>query len=245
MRALDTAALLDAWERGLRLPLPHKVMLVLAAVQADASEAELSAMTLGARDALLFDLRERLFGTELATVSACPQCDERLEAAFSLSDIRAPHVDAGIGEHQVVSGALQIRFRLPSTADVLAIPAGSDAAAARDILIGRCIIEARDEAGNPVALQALPPAAIPEISALMARADPQAVVDLALTCPACNHAFSAAFDIASFLMAELHAWAQRLIADVGVLARAFGWREGDILALGPTRRQLYLELATR
>ena len=144
-----------------------------------------------------------------------------------------------------ISAAHHIRFRLPATADVLAIPDGADGDAARAILIGRCVIEALDAAGNPVAPQAMPSAAIPAISAEMARADRQAIVDLALECPACGHGFAAAFDIASFLMAELHGWAQRLIADVAALARAFGWREADVLALSPVRRQLYLELAAR
>ena len=79
----------------------------------------------------------------------------------------------------------------------------------------------------------------------MADADPQASVDLSFSCPACGHRFDAAFDIASFLLAELHGWAQRMIADIASLARAFGWREADVLALSPIRRQLYLELAAR
>lgn len=244
MIAPDTAALLTAWERGLRLILPRKVLLLLATVLPDRTEADIAAIPLGARDALLFDLREHLFGPDLATVSACPQCDERLEAAFRVADLRVPSGAPG-DEQEFVSNRHHIRFRLPATSDVLAIPAGADAEAARSLLIGRCVIEVRDAEGNPVAPQALSPDTIPEICAKMADADPQAVVDLSFTCPACGHAFAAAFDIASFLMAELHAWAQRMIADIGTLARAYGWREADVLALSPTRRQLYLELAAR
>jgi hypothetical protein len=247
--APDSAALLDAWERGLRLPLPQAALLVLAASQPDLSAADLASLPLGARDALLFDVREHLFGSELATVSTCPQCDERLEAGFSLADIRVPPPEAGKGTGGGVqlmeAGGNHIRFRLPATADVLAIPAGAGAETARNILIERCVIEALDAAGNTVVPLALPAAVIPAISAEMARADPQAIVDLALECPACGHAFAAAFDIASYLMAELHGWAQRLIADVAALARAFGWREADVLALSPARRQRYLELVAR
>lgn len=245
MRVPDSAALLDAWECGLRMPLPQRALLVLAASFPEASGPELAAMPLGSRDTLLFDVREQLFGTGLETVSTCPRCDERLEAAFSLADIRVPGPSADSGVQEIDAGGHHIRFRLPATADLLAIPDGADGDAARAVLIGRCVIEALDAAGNSVAPQALPSAAIPAISAEMARADRQAIVDLALECPACGHGFAAAFDIASFLMAELHGWAQRLIADVAALARAFGWREADVLALSPVRRQLYLELAAR
>lgn len=245
----DSAALLDAWERGLRLPLPQAALLVLAASHPDESAAELAALPLGARDTLLFDVREQLFGSELATVSTCPRCDERLEAGFSLSAIRVPPPDAGEatggGVQEMEAGGNHIRFRLPATLDVLAIPAGANAETAREILFERCVIEALDADGNAFAPQALPTAVIPAISAEMARADPQAIVDLALECPACGHAFAAAFDIASYLMAELNGWAERLIADVAVLARAFGWREADVLALSPARRQLYLDLVAR
>lgn len=242
--APDSAALLDAWERGLKLPLPQRALLVLAASHPDASATDLAALPLGARDAMLFDLREEMFGPDLATVSMCPQCDERLEAGFSLSDIRVP-VEAVEGACEMKADGHHVRFRLPATDDLLAIPPGADAKMARDILMTRCVVEVRNGAGKAVPPTALPPAIIPQISAQMARADPQAIVDLALECPACGHAFSAAFDIASYLMAELHAWAQRLVADVAALARAFGWREADVLALSPARRQLYLELAVR
>jgi uncharacterized protein (UPF0212 family) len=247
--APDSAALLNAWEQGLRMRLPQSALLVLAASRPDMPVAELASLPLGARDALLFEVREQLFGSELATVSTCPHCDERLEAGFSLAAIRVLPTKADDGAVGVVrvmeAGGTRIRFRLPATLDVLAIPAGADAETARDILIDRCVIEALDAAGNAVAPLALPAAVIPAISAEMARADPQAIVDLALECPACGHAFAAAFDIASYLMAELHGWAQRLIADVAALARAFGWREADVLALSPERRKLYLDLVAR
>jgi uncharacterized protein (UPF0212 family) len=245
MRVPDSAALLDAWECGLRLPLPQRALLVLAASLPEASGTELAAMPLGARDALLFDVREQLFGTALETVSTCPACQEQLEAAFSLADIRVLGPGPVGAVQEIEAGGHQIRFRLPSTADVLSIPDGANEDAARSILIRRCVVDAQDAEGNSVAPSALPAAVIPAISAEMARADSQAIVDLALECPACGHGFAAAFDIASYLMAELHDWAQHLIADVAALARAFGWREADVLALSPARRQLYLELAIR
>jgi len=45
-----------------------------------------------------------------------------------------------------------------------------------------------------------------------------------------------------FFWAELAAEAKRLLREVDALARAYGWREADILALSSQRRHAYLEL---
>jgi hypothetical protein len=51
------------------------------------------------------------------------------------------------------------------------------------------------------------------------------------------------FDVADYLWQELHAWAKDVLRSVHALAVAYGWREADVLALSPTRRRIYLELA--
>jgi hypothetical protein len=52
------------------------------------------------------------------------------------------------------------------------------------------------------------------------------------------------FDIVSFFWTELSAQAKRLLREVHTLARGYGWREADILAMSARRRQLYLDLVT-
>ncbi|MDT8760904.1 hypothetical protein MZO42_19565 [Sphingomonas psychrotolerans] len=241
MPAPDPSAILDVWERGLRQPLQRQVVALLAAVTGS-SEADIVALPLGARDAILLDLREQLFGIDLATVTACPSCSEQLEAGFSLDQVRTPALPAGEADLIAMVAGREIRFRPPATADLLAIPAGADAAAVRTILLERCVT-ARDTDGTRLAPDALPASAIPPIIEGMARADPQAVVELRLTCAACGHGFVAIFDIAAFLMREIHGWARQMLRDIDSLARAYGWREADILALSPTRRQVYVEMA--
>jgi hypothetical protein len=78
----------------------------------------------------------------------------------------------------------------------------------------------------------------------MAQHDPDADVRITLACPACGDRSQAHFDIVSYLWSELDDWAQRVLADVHVLARAYGWSEDAILALSPSRRQIYLEMAS-
>ncbi len=82
------------------------------------------------------------------------------------------------------------------------------------------------------------------LAAGLAEADPGAELLLELLCPACGHAWDEALDVASFFWAELDVQARRLLREVHVLARAYAWREADILALSPRRRRLYLEMVT-
>lgn len=243
MTAPDPAVILDVWERGLRQPLQRQVVALLVAVVPGSSDASISALPLGARDALLFDLRERLFGPDLATLATCPNCAEQLEAGFTLADVRLPPADDQT-DAAIETATHRIAFRPPATADLLVIPEGADAAAARAILLERCVT-AHDAQGNPVAPNALPPEILPVIAERMAQADPQAVVELRLGCDACGKAFDAVFDIAGFLLREIHVWAQQMLRDIDSLARAYGWREADTLALSPTRRQIYLDMVAR
>ena len=61
-------------------------------------------------------------------------------------------------------------------------------------------------------------------------------------CASCGHRHEVAFDIASFFWGEIDAWASRTFLDVHALAKAYGWREAEILAMSPRRRQHYLDL---
>ena len=76
----------------------------------------------------------------------------------------------------------------------------------------------------------------------MEAADPLAIIQFTLTCPACGHDWHAQLDIAAYLWRELDAWARRTLHDVHVLASAYGWSEATILSLRPERRQLYRDL---
>ena len=75
-----------------------------------------------------------------------------------------------------------------------------------------------------------------------AAGDPQADLEVNLTCPACGHRWAALVDVAAFLWTELKAQARRLLREVHTLALAYGWRESDILAMSSRRRQAYLDM---
>jgi hypothetical protein len=229
--ALSASALVLVWEEGLRRPRLERPLAVLEAAGAhEGSEA----LSIGQRDAELLALRERTFGSRVEAVAGCDACGEALEVSFDTAELeRGPETPEG-GTHSLVVGGAAVRFRLPTTADLVAASDLGGVDAARDGLFERCVLE--PHAGE------LTGAARRAIAERMAELDPLATVELELRCPACEAVGLAVFDIASFLWAEVDAAVRRTLEDVHVLASAYGWREQDVLALSPERRRLYLEL---
>lgn len=243
MRVPGVAELLDIWEVGASLPPPRRALLLLAASCPETDSDELAALPIGDRDARLLQLRECLFGTELTLVAACPACNEPLQSRLRTADIRTGPERPSASTHTLSTDGYDISFRLPVCADLIALNEAADADTARGWLLARCVVQARNPDGDSIQPQSLPAPVVATMAAQMAAADPQTDVRLDLVCPACAHRWQAMFDIAMFLWSELQAWARRTLREVDVLARAYGWRETDVLALSPTRRQIYLELA--
>jgi hypothetical protein len=244
MRSPTATHLLEAWERGLSQPPVRRALTLLHAACPDAGVDALAGLPVGERDGRLLDLRETLFGPTLTLVAACPHCEETMESAFEVGDIRVPPLDDGDGRPMVEAGAYTVAFRAPTSRDLAAIAALPDAAAARQALVTRCCVEVT-HGGVLAAPDDLPDSVVTMVAEGMALADPQADVRLDVTCPTCGHAWQALFDITAVLWREVHAWALRTLRDVDTLARVYGWREADVLALSPTRREIYLELARR
>lgn len=241
MRTPTPAQLLRVWERGGDAPAAACCLALLAVSCDDRTDDSLAHLPLGRRDALLLELRERLFGAQVCGVAICPACATTVEANFRCDDLLTvqPILSEAVLEHFSPAHGLRVRFRLPDSNDLIALQACGDADAARRMLLDRCVIAVQGRRGQshglPADLQA-------EIGGAMAAADPQADLQLALACPQCAHRWQPVFDIARFLWQELHAWALRTLRDVDTLAHAYHWAEADILALNPRRRQAYLEL---
>ncbi len=134
-----------------------------------------------------------------------------------------------------------LAFRLPTSRDLAALdglPPGADPRAA---LLQRCVLSAwHDGAEQPAS--ALPAEVQGALVECMAEADPQADVQLNLTCPACGECWQAGYDVVTYLWAEIDTAARGLLSEVHVLASVYGWAEADILAMGARRRQRYLEM---
>jgi hypothetical protein len=249
MRPLSAAELLAVWEWGaVRSPLERGMVLLAAACPEDSPE-DLLHLTIGGRDARLLELRELTFGPQLESQIACPACDERLELNIAVADLlasappAAPPAETG---YRLEHDGWRVRFRLLDSLDLFGTAeAGADLTSVRLALLRRCVLAVAapqegesgglPEKGLPAELEA----------ALLARIellDAAGSLSFALACPACSHNWIAPFDILSFFWAEIEAWVHRTLREVHLLAEAYGWRESDILALTPWRRQAYLEL---
>lgn len=180
------------------------------------------ALTAGELETRLLELRAATFGTLLEGVAACPACGEHCEVTLRTSDILA------LPASRDPVHAAGFEVRLPTGEDIAAVMHLDDP---RPALLERC-------AGAPV-----PTECTDEIEDALAAADPRADVQIALTCPACAHAWLLRFDAIAFLWSDVAAGAERVLADVDTLARAFGWNETEILAMSARRRALYVERA--
>lgn len=243
MRTPTPAQLLQVWERGGGPSAAACGLLLLDSSCDDCSAETLAALPLGQRDALLLQLHARLFGAAIDVVATCPQCAATVEATFRCDDLLlvSPRPDVATAPLEHAAYGIAVQFRLPDSNDLLAIESCSDAAAARGLLLERCVLAAQ-RGGEMHAVRDLPEELQVEVAQAMAQADPQADLQLAFRCPECDHEWQPLFDIARFLWQELHAWALHMLREVDTLAQAYHWTEADILALSPRRRQAYLEL---
>lgn len=241
MRPPSTAELLDAWEQGSNAPPYRRALALLAAACPDLSFQEIGQLTIGQRDTLLLTLREWTFGSNLASVATCVACGERLEWTVNASDLRVAGHEANKSDLTLDINGYYVSFRLPNSADLEIVAQASEASTAQQSLLERCVTDARLE-DKKLEIKCLPPEVTEAIARRMGEADPQADVQLDLSCPACGHRWQALLDIEVFFWTELCSWARGLLSEVHTLACAYGWREVDILNLTPWRRQYYMAL---
>lgn len=239
MQPPSAATLLNIWEQGRAQPPVQRALLLLFAACPDEASAVLAGLPIGQRDRRLLQLRELLFGPRLASVADCPRCGERLELGFTVGDITVATDAMPNTEYSIVAGDYTVRFRLPTSLDLLSLTSGDPDP--RQQLLQRCIGVITYQETQP-AFAATPAAVLDAVVQRMAELDTQADIQLDLTCPACAHKWLATFDILAYLWSELDAWAYRTLQEVHTLAMAYGWREADILALSPWRRQYYLSM---
>jgi hypothetical protein len=232
MRQPAADALLVCWERGRdRHPLDRALLLYsIAAPECDPDT--LADRSLGQRNAALLRLHQSMFGDALGCCIDCPRCGERLEFALRASTLLArPRDDA---THIELDG---LRFRLPTTRDLARIARESEEdVGAQKLLLS--LIES-DQAIDASTTEVL----ADRLTRAVEDADPCLDFALDFDCPACAHAWTASFDIAAHLWEEIDARSRRLLDEVHVLARPYGWLEREILDLTNARRMAYLERA--
>jgi uncharacterized protein (UPF0212 family) len=239
MRPLSAAELVAIYEWGQARPLVECGLRLLETACSELTRDVVASLSIGRRDLRLLTLREWCFGPELGSVAGCPRCGERLEHVFTAGEIRSVESGDPPESLTVKCDGYTVRFRLPNSADLLAIAECLDAENARARLLGRCVLSAISGDEQDVA-EPLPAPVVAAIADRMGEADPHGDIRLGLTCPVCGHAWSEVFDILAFFWSEIAVWARRLLHEVHLLASAYGWRESDILSMSSWRRREYL-----
>lgn len=219
--------MLRIWERG-RREHPVDRALTTLAVLSGRPRRELAALPVEERDRRLLERRAALFGPTMVAVSTCPECGCAVDVA-----VRGGSDEPGPAVVRVDVGDGPVDVRMPTSLDLAAIAGCPDVASARALLVRR-LLDAEDPA--------------PElVRAAEAELDRSAGVSAGLVevgCPDCAASWSVELDVAAFIWRELEVLAGRLLRDVDVLARRYGWSEREILGLSPDRRAFYLELAS-
>jgi hypothetical protein len=231
------ADVLDMLDAGESLSPPGRALL-LARLGGAADDP--ASLPLGSRDRLILQLRAQLLGDVIEAVDVCPHCHEQTSFELSCASMTesAAHQPEPITVH---CDDFTVVCRPLTGRDLLAAAhAGPDGTRGR--LIAATVLEARRGAEMVDAL-ALPQVVVDEIARLLVEADPLADVVLSLSCPACHGVWDTSLDIGEFVWRELRDWGRRVLREVHTLARAYGWREPDVLAIPPSRRRVYLEWA--
>jgi hypothetical protein len=241
VRALTVSEIIQLWETAYRYHPLDQALSMLQPVLPNHSRDELAAMSLGQRDTLLLSLRMSTFGDVLPATSQCPVCAGTIEFELSCSTLHngviEPHPE------QLSEDGYSITIRPLNSLDLAAATAATDTSQSRAVLLRRCVTEAR-HGEKLIDLDALPKGLEERIADAALAADSQAEILLDLDCPDCQHRWQNVFDIAHILWLEISARAQRILQEVHVLARAYGWSETEIFELSPQRRAAYLQMAT-
>lgn len=239
MQGLTAKEILSAWEIGQYQTPAERALTLLSTFCPETPRDELERLSVGQRDGLLLTLRELLFGSQFTATTTCPHCRMLLDLGFSAREVRTGTPGVQSESFLVTVGEYQFNCRLPDSHDLLAVSHVKNTQEIAAVLFARCV---RQTNGDEVELPGLPDEVSEAVVAEIARRDPQGDIRFDLVCPDCSHKWEAIFDIVSFAWNEISAWAGRLLRQVHTLARAYGWREAEILALSPFRRQMYLEM---
>ncbi|MBN8992444.1 MAG: hypothetical protein J0H42_29755 [Rhizobiales bacterium] len=232
--------LLDVWERTLRIAPSVRPIALLSLAFPETDADKLAKLSLGTRDAHLLRLRQTLFGDSITCLTGCPACSGELEFAVSVDDLLQQASEMVAGDHHIADSGYRVQFRTPDSTDLFVLSRfETNPNEYQEQIVSRCIIDIQGP-NESVETKDLPKYLLDQLTEEMQRRDPLAMIWLDLGCPQCGHAWQSLFDIAEIIWIELDRWAQMLLHEVHLFARAYGWTERDVLQVSPARRAYYL-----
>jgi len=237
---LSAPLLLELWERGAAWHPLDQALLVVQTADADGPAEDPSEWTIGRRDRRLLEIRRDTFGDRIDGCAECPACRSSLEFELSCAGLMALQGSARSVEQTIEHEGVPWVMRAPNSRDLAVAALGPDLDSARTALLARCAQPLHRDGPDATEWTESRRAALGEALAVL---DPLAEILIDLTCQVCGHAWQCLFDIATFLWSEIRARCRRLLQDIDVLARTYGWTETEILRLSDQRRGLYVQMA--
>jgi hypothetical protein len=237
--SLAPADLLECRDRAAGVHQIDAALAILAAASGRARD-DLARLPLGVRDTLLLDVRRTTIGDRLEARDACPACEAEVELTLSCTDLAIGR-ESPPATWTLSVPPYRLTMRPLDSRDAAMSASMGDADLARGVLLERAVVDAELE-GRQLAASELPPTVVDRISASLAEHDVAAELTLAFRCPACDHAWTNVLDVVRYVVTEMAAQGERILADVDALARTYGWSEPEVLALGEARRAAYVAL---
>lgn len=223
--------LLEVWERGVRRHPLDRALLLLSLAEPGIAPEHLADLPISRRNASIMALRTAWLGNPLPVWCDCQSCGERMELTI---DARALPPPPARDTQVEIDG---MRFLPPTSRQLAALLQTPDAETAARILLAASAESPQHLPTEQPALQTL----LDAVDAALEEADPWLDISLAVNCPACSTPAQPSLDVAAIVWDELDAIARRLLDEVHLLARSYGWSEHDILGLSEHRRAAYLE----
>jgi hypothetical protein len=237
---LSAAELLKIWEQGAAWHPIDQALLIVQTAYPDLILQDLREMAIGRRDTLLLQIRRYTFGDRIEAYVECSNCRGGLEMTFSCETLLEEVPESAVTRSTVEYDGVAWELRAPNSLDMAAVAVVQDIGLAKETLFVRCAQRREACSDNP---GPLPPALQDIVERELAVLDPQAEILIDLTCQVCGHRWQTVFDIVAFLWREIHTKARRLLQEVDVLARTYGWTETEVLDLSEARRRLYVHMA--
>lgn len=237
---LSAETLIEIWEQGAGWHPIDQALLVLRYACVDLPGEDLSEWSIGRRDRRLLEIRRQTFGDRIEGYVECPACRHGLECELSCDALLAQEPSLARATGSVEYEGRGWEVRVPNSRDLSAVAEAGDVAAARDTLFDRCV---RCRAEPAPVLGRWPESLRSRLDAELVALDPLSEILIELTCQTCSHVWQTLFDIVTYLWSEIRARSRRLLQEIDLLARTYGWTEQEVLRMSERRRGLYVQMA--
>lgn len=229
MAHISDSAILDLWENGACDHPLDRALGLIALIEGEVPLEELAALPIAERDARLFSVTETIFGPLLTLSATCTVCAAQTDLTFSVSDIKmldTPERFSGVFHHE----GRDYPYRMPNSRDMANALRAPDPQ--RTLLLSLLNLAQADRA------------LIAKFDATLEEQSGLETLSLGFDCAECKAGQDAPFDILDYLWSRIVAEARRLIWDVHLLARSYGWTSDEILSLSRLRRAEHVAMVS-